>query len=309
LQKFSELNAVPKRSIGPAELLLEASFTDVSFNSFDFLFWTIYVSHKHCVEFFIQLRHGGDGDLRKAHLLAQKSAVDDTKRSEQAFPDSWVATTAPLALGLLTDIVSELVVHRHREGQEILWPLIAEQYRRWMVGRIYPLHDGDNDSNINTSDPSWFPCEALVRVAANELLRLSRRVLSDSIFLHIEEIEQKSWVSLLLNLFSTILMENNQIERMTQQNLIALRRELQLDSTNDDESVDTPFGCGRVMSVRNDLYTDSVSQLTKVIPITIIELDFGAILFQPVSGPPTLSYAENVAKDIPSEVNSKSAFP
>jgi hypothetical protein len=36
LQKFSELNAVPKRSIGPAELLLEASFTDVSFNSFDF---------------------------------------------------------------------------------------------------------------------------------------------------------------------------------------------------------------------------------------------------------------------------------
>lgn len=30
LQKFSALNAVPKRAIGPAELLLEASFTDVS---------------------------------------------------------------------------------------------------------------------------------------------------------------------------------------------------------------------------------------------------------------------------------------
>jgi hypothetical protein len=31
LQQFSALNAVPKRVIGPAELLLEASFTDVSF--------------------------------------------------------------------------------------------------------------------------------------------------------------------------------------------------------------------------------------------------------------------------------------
>lgn len=30
LQRFSALNAVPKRAIGPAELLLEASFTDVS---------------------------------------------------------------------------------------------------------------------------------------------------------------------------------------------------------------------------------------------------------------------------------------
>ena len=31
LQKFSALNAVPKRAIGSAELLLEASFTDVSY--------------------------------------------------------------------------------------------------------------------------------------------------------------------------------------------------------------------------------------------------------------------------------------
>lgn len=195
---------------------------------------------------------------------------------------------------------------RHREGQETLWPLIAEQYRRWMVGRIHPLAD---DGNIlSNSETSWFPCEALVRIAANELQRLPQRVFSDSTFSSLDKDEQTSWVSLFLNLFSTVLMESNQIEKMTQQNLTALRRELQLDSTNDDESVDTPFGSGRVMSVRNDLYTDSVSQLTKVIPITIIELDFGAILFQPVSGPPTQSYAENVAKDIPSEVNSESIF-
>ena len=244
--------------------------------------------------------------MRKAYLLAQKSAADDTKRIEQAFPDSWVATTAPLALGLLTDIASELVMNRHQEGQGILWPLIAEQYRRWMVGRIYPI-DHDDDNMASNCEPSWFPCEALVRIAANELLRLPQRILSASTFLHFEKDEQKAWVSLLLNLYSNLLMENNQIEKMTQQNLIVLRRELQLDSTNDDESVDTPFGSGRVMSVRNDLYTDTVSQLTKVIPITIIELDFGAILFQPVSGPPTQSYAENVAKDIPTEVNSKFA--
>ena len=237
----------------------------------------------------------------KAYLLAQKSAADDAKRIEQTFPDSWIATTAPLALGLLTDIASEFVIHRRQEGQETLWHLISDQYRRWMVGRIHPL-DEDALSDI---EPSWFPCEALVRVAANELLRLPQRVFSAPKFLDLETPEQMNWVSYFMNLFSTILIENNRIEKMTQQNLIALRRELQLDSTNDDESVDTPFGPGRVLSVRNDLYADSGSQLTKVIPVTVIELDYGAILFQPVSGPPTQSYAENVSKDIPSEVNSK----
>jgi hypothetical protein len=239
--------------------------------------------------------------LRKAYLLAQKSAADDAKRIEQAFPDSWVATTAPLALGLLTDIASEFVIYRHQEGQESLWPLISDVYRRWMVGRVHPF---EKDA-LSDLKPSWFPCEALVRVAANELLRLPKRVFSAPKFLDLETPERATWVSYFMKLFSTILMENNQIEKMTQQNLIALRRELQLDSTNDDESVDTPYGSGRVMSVRNDLYTDIVSQLTKVIPVTIIELDYRAILFQPVSGPPTQSYAENVSKDIPSEVNSK----
>ena len=242
--------------------------------------------------------------MRKAYLLAQKSVADDAKRIEQAFPDSWIATTAPLALGFLTDIASEFVIYRHQEGQEILWPLLADQYMRWIVGRIQPL---DLNSSPDT-EPSWFPCEALVRIAANELLRLPRRVLSAPEFLNLEAQEQTTWVTQFLELFSKTLMENNQIEKMTQQNLIVLRRELQLDTTNDDESVDTPYGSGRVQSVRNDLYTDNVSQLTKVIPITIVELDFGAILFQPVSGPPTQSYAENVAKDVPAEVNSTCAF-
>ena len=139
--------------------------------------------------------------------MAQKSATDDSKRIEQIFPDSWVATTAPLALGCLTDVASELVAHRHQEGQDTLWPFIAEQFTRWMVGRIHPI----DDNPISDIGTSWFPCEALVRIAANELLRLPRRVLSDSNFSKLDEKEQKSWVSLLMTLFSKILMENNHI--------------------------------------------------------------------------------------------------
>jgi hypothetical protein len=278
LQRFGALNTVPKRTVGPAELLLEASFTD--------------------------LRHGGDGDLRKAYLLAQKSASDDKKVIEQAFPDSWVATTAPLALGLITDLVSEFVVYRQTEGQEILWPLIAEQYRLWTVGRVQSLDQLD----ASDSKASWFPCEALVRIACSDLYRLPCNLLANDNFCNLVESDRMIWVSLLLNLYSKILTESVQIGKTAKSNLLGLKKELHLDMTSDDDSfVETPYGTGRVISVRNDLYTDRISQLTKVIPVNVIELDCKAILYQPIAGPSTQS--DSSEKDIPLEVNGKNPLP
>eukprot|EP00957_Ditylum_brightwellii_P110726 8444287-Ditylum_brightwellii.AAC.1 len=72
--------SAPTRPLGEAELLVEASFAD--------------------------LRHNGDGNLSRVHGLAKKDA-DGIISNEQPFPDSWIATTAPIALGLLTDIIGK----------------------------------------------------------------------------------------------------------------------------------------------------------------------------------------------------------
>jgi hypothetical protein len=230
--------------------------------------------------------------------LAQKSSSDDSKVIEQAFPDSWVVTTAPLALGLIADLFTEIVVYRLAEGHEILWPLISEQFRRWVVGRVEALDKSDESA----SNGSWFPCEAVVRIACTALNRMTTRIFACNAFGNLSMEDRSLWASSLVVLFSNVLIGSVQIEKTAKANLLALKKELQLDMTNDDESVlDTPYGAGRVISVRNDLYTDPISQLTKVIPMNIIELDFGAILYQPLSGQPTQT--DTSQRGIPFEVD------
>lgn len=238
--------------------------------------------------------------MRKAYLLAQKSSLDDSKVIEQAFPDSWVVTTAPLALGLIADLFTEIVVYRLAEGHEILWPPISEQFRLWAVGRVVSLDCSDD----STSEGSWFPCEAIVRIACTALNRMATRVFESNAFSNLSNEDRSIWASSLLLLFSNILIDSIQIEKTARVNLLALKKELQLDMTNDDESfLDTPYGAGRVVTVRNDLYTDPITQLTKVIPMNIIELDFGAILYQPLSGQPTQT--DTSQRGIPYEVDGK----
>jgi hypothetical protein len=238
--------------------------------------------------------------LRKAYLLAQKSSLDFNKVIEQAFPDSWVVTTAPLALGLITDLFTETVVYRLSEGHEILWPLVSEQFRLWAVGRVEALEKSDESA----PEGSWFPCEAVVRIACTALNKMATRVFASDAFGKLSTEDRAIWASSLLLLFSDILNGSIQIEKTAKANLLVLKKELQLDMTNDDESfLDTPYGAGRVVSVRNDLYTDPISQLTKVIPMNIIELDFGAILYQPLSGQPTQT--DTSQRGIPFEVDGK----
>ena len=188
LQQFRELSSTTtKRPIGPAELMLEASFTDVSKIFIEILEYCMFATLLTIDAAFTQLRHDGDGDLRKAHRLANKS--DEAKATEQPFPDSWLATTAPIALGLLTDIVTKFVVYRGVEGREKVWPLIASQYRHWCIGR------GSSSGKLEASP--WSPCEALVRIACRELYRLPRRVFMDRVFLDLVSSEQQAWASLL----------------------------------------------------------------------------------------------------------------
>lgn len=256
----------------------------------------------------IQLRHAGDGDLRKAHNLAKKSR-DDTNEIEQPFPDSWLATTAPVALGLLTDMTSEFVIYREVEGRDTLWPLIADQYKLWCVGRSQ-LHGQDSDEG--TASQSWFPCETLVRISCREMFRLPQRIFADVEFKRLPNSEQKAWSSLILQLISDVLARSTHIEEASSQNLLALKREectshrKRLETDPDDEFMDgsrieTPFGRGNIAQVRNDFHPIHGTKLT----VNVVELDFGATLYQPIVGAEHEKHetAPQGLKDIPSEVN------
>ena len=209
--------------------------------------------------------------MRKAHLLAKRTD-DDVKGTEQPFPDSWLATTAPIALGFLTDIASEFVVYRERAGREKLWPLIANQYKLWCVGR-------GGDESV-----SWSLCEALVRVACRELFRLQRRVFVGAEFRELANIDLHNWATLMLSFFSALLAQSVDIEIDARNNLLELkekasfdRKERDDDADLDFEVVQTPFGRGRLVNRRRKDYYPGFD-----IAVNVVELDFGAVLYQPL---------------------------
>jgi len=255
--------------------------------------------------FLTQLRHDGDGDLRKAHLLAKKT--DDVKVTEQPFPDSWLATTAPLALGLLTDITSEFVIYRKKEGQTKLWPLIANQFKLWCVGR--------NQQNGAADTAQWSPCEALVRTACRELYRLPRRVFLDAEFRELETSDQQAWSSLILSSFSELLAQSVTFEESARRILLELKEKTSFDRKDkedadsvgdlDYEVVQTQFGRGRLVNrKRKDRHAGGVE-----IAVNVVELDFGT-LFQPLpevkSG--LAAVGQEDGNSIPSEVDGTPVF-
>jgi Sec7-like guanine-nucleotide exchange factor len=236
LQQFwADLESSSKRSLGPAELMLEASFT--------------------------VLRHGGDGDLRKAGLLAKKG--DDSERpqaEEQPFPESWIATTAPGALGLLTDIVTEVALHKGPPGWEKVWPVVAKQVSLWCIGPT------------KTSGKRWEPCEALVRVSCGEMHKFVSRVsnLTD----RLSPADKQGWSSSVLALFSEILLQNAGSEDLARSEILRLRHDL-VNKKNEVEPlrVKTLYGTGQVQG-KNVKKFDALE-----VEVHAIKLDFGATLY------------------------------
>jgi hypothetical protein len=228
-----------------------------------------------------------------------------------------LATTAPVAMGLLTDLVSEFVVYRGEDGRDTLWPLIKEQYVLWCVGRqqkIWQDSMGEN-SEAKQAALSWFPCEALVRIAARDIYRLAQRLFADSGFKDICKSDQLSWSSLVLGLLSDVLSVNSQIEDAARGNLLELkhkqstidRKQLDLDFddlTSDDATVDTPFGKGRVTSVNKVSYVGQPGSGASRMCLTVqvVDLEFGGILYQPVIEGSTSGKGELVSDPIPLEV-------
>merc|ERR1719162_1034058 len=95
---------------------------------------------------------------------------------EQPFPDSWISTTAPIALGALTDLSSEILFARGVEGAKIWRSTVGAIYLRWCNGDII----------------SWIPCEAVVRIATSEIGRLMKRI-TDNLSTVAEKKDANAW--------------------------------------------------------------------------------------------------------------------
>jgi len=259
----------PSRPLGKAELLVEASFAD--------------------------LRHGGDGNLSRAHVYLKKNV--ERQRSNEPFPDSWVATTAPIAMGMLTDIASEIVLKMSAEGINVIWPLIFEVFEMWLIGRSRTDNDGAPKDAISIEP--WQPCEALVRVACCEIGRFPERFLAALPGLSNDDAVE--WTATIFTCFSDLLSSSVAIERAIEEELIKAKFQVygipseegmagelpHDDSINGDSDVEvivyTPYGKGRIVEKRRDRREYGKGKFMTLI-MNVIKLDSGATLFRPAHG-------------------------
>ena len=194
------------------------------------------------------------------------------KKGEDPFPDSWVATTAPLAIGTLSDVFCSTIIPNGDEYCDALWPIIINEFQQWATGNP-PTED-----QSSTDKSKRRPCEVLARIGCNELLRFSSMLL-DSISL-LKEQETTLWVDKLCNSFGHVLMKHVQDENLIYSVLVDrlhgggnLKGEFYLQG--DDQMITTPFGDGMLTGERID---------DDEIVIKIVQLKSGATLYGPMDG-------------------------
>ena len=278
---FEASSSTQNRPMGSAELMLEASFTD--------------------------LRHGGDGDLRRAYILAKKSGDMDTKPHEQPFPDSWLATSATIAIGILTDLLTEVVPAFPDEEARMIWSLISGQYKLWLLGSTM---DGEHPITMR-------PCEALVRISCREVGRLTEHLMK-----HERNNSQLSsiWNTWVMSLFFELMTGSTENQRRAYLHLMKSKKKVmsaKLDSEANEGTVNgvglrktTAYGSGRLTERRLD-HHEAGHEAAGVssTEVEVIALDFGATLYAPTTKDSLLDDAEDTASptvsDAPNEVDGK----
>lgn len=249
LLKFEEVarsvESAPSRPLGPAELLLEACFTD--------------------------MRHGGDGDLTKAYKFAKKD-MDNNAEGEQPFPDSWIATTGPVALGCLTDIASEIVLPHGAEGAVLLWPCLGEVYGRWCNGQRKIF----NGLEVNGD---WSPCEALMRIATREIIQFSTRLAEK--LPTMSESDAEVWSTAFVTYFNdtldqTLDMEDHVTIQLLKEKLLAYKMSKKVGGSAGSEGVNLVpiLGTGETM----DHMTPNVPATNEELPASSSEMTGGAVM-------------------------------
>jgi brefeldin A-inhibited guanine nucleotide-exchange protein len=251
LWKIDDSHNTAKRVMGHAELLVEASFVD--------------------------LKHGGTGNLSKAFTLLNKSPIK--KNIEEPFPDSWVATTAPIALGMFTDIFCLIMTHYESSVAKDLWAVTAGLMKNWAVGS--PCGFKASESKV-----AWSPSEALVRIGCKEISHLSKTVFT--LFPNMKKHEVAAWLGFLCQNLAETLALNVELESELHGDMLSEISEMEIrlaqeqasqtiQETIDKETksvvCETPYGKGTVIGSRIDEY-DGVS-----VDISVVKLDSGATMY------------------------------
>lgn len=252
--KLDDSHNTSKRSMGHAELLVEASFVD--------------------------LKHGGKGNLSKAFTLLNKAPIK--KNIEEPFPDSWVATTAPIALGMFTDIFCLIASNYESEVAKSLWPVTVGLMQNWAVGSPFGLKASEPKS-------AWSPSEALVRIGCREIAHLSQTVFT--LFPKMNKNDVAMWLGFLCQNLAETLAHNVDLESelhadvlreiAEMENQIIKEQESDNDDVNannrnNDYTCETQYGTGTLLGTRTDEYEGTSVQ------ISIIKLNSGATLFGPI---------------------------
>ena len=242
--KLDDSHNTSKRAMGVAELLVEASFVD--------------------------LKHGGSGNLSQAYTLLQKAPIQ--KNIDEPFPESWVATTAPIMLGMLTDMFCLIATNYSSSEAKDLWQVTVGEMQKWAIGTPFAVS--------SSSSQSWKPSEALVRIGCKEIKHFSKKLIS--LFPSMEKGDVSMWLSFLCQNLAETLEYNVQLEQELHENVS--KEIADMDRVKEEEKsakairiVDTPYGKGVIVGSRQDTYNDDV------IDISIIELESGATLYGPMS--------------------------
>jgi hypothetical protein len=195
-------------------------------------------------------------------------------KGEQPFPDSWIATTAPVALGFLTDISSEIVLAHGAAGRELIWPSIGSMIQRWCNG--------------DTKEIGWSPCEAVVRIACREMSRFTVR-LADALT-RLSPEEAIVWTKYFFKFSTGILSQSLDLENAVQDKLLGAKLKgfkRTSSATNGHQNgssnaapdskapLQTPFGLGTILKERVDHHGPLD------IAMYAIRLDYG-MLYGPV---------------------------
>jgi hypothetical protein len=208
---------------------------------------------------------------------------------EQPFPDSWISTTAPVALGCLTDIISEVILAHGAEGAIFLWPCIGNLIQRWCNGEVKMV----GETNVSSG---WAPSEALVRISCREIIRFATR-LTDRLP-NLERDDAEVWANAFITFYTDTLTQTLDIQhavrkKLLNQKLKSYRRSKAakgLSDTNgfsnehlidEDEKIDlaTPYGNGLLVDRRVNYYDAGD------VKIDVVNLSFGILYRQSAETP------------------------
>merc|ERR1740139_206122 len=210
------------------------------------------------------LKKGGDGSL----LQFDRVPCHDKHVPEEPFPDSWIATTAGVSMGMVTDIFSQFILPLGADGMNLVWPLIKNQLNMWILGF----------SNLNRR-PSllrWKPCEALVRIGCLEFGRISCAIAAA-----VPQPDKPAWASTILRAVAETLHASSKWERSLHEDCVTAKLEA-LDKSSNEKSLLTRgsleeedarmtcYGKGRFVRKRDDAHAE----------VEQIELEWGAMLYQ-----------------------------